>query len=99
MNAVLKRFVLTGPGLASLLLMGGCVPPKAFDTSSGHINQPVQTAASATPPPAPVRAAPTLARPQPSAPVPGIGVEAADDHAADSRGADRVGAGRRLARA
>ena len=70
MNAVLKRFVLTGPGLASLLLMGGCVPPKAFDTSPGHINQPVQTAASATPPPAPVRAAPTLARPQPSAPVP-----------------------------
>ena len=70
MNAVLKRFVLTGPGLASLLLMGGCVPPKAFDTSPGHINQPVQTAASATPPPAQVRAAPTLARPQPSAPVP-----------------------------
>ena len=70
MNAVLKRFLLTGPGLISLLLIGGCVPPKAFDTSSGHINQPVQTAASATPPPAPVRAAPTLAPPQPSAPVP-----------------------------
>jgi len=70
MNAVLKRFVLTGPGLASLLLMGGCVPPKAFDTSPGHINQPVQTAAAATPPPAPVRAAPTLTPPQPSAPVP-----------------------------
>ena len=70
MNAVLKRFVLTGPGLISLLLMGGCVPPKAFDTSSGHISQPVQTAAAATPPPAPVRAAPTLAPPQPSAPVP-----------------------------
>ena len=70
MNAVLKRFLLTSPGLISLLLTGGCVPPKAFDTSSGHINQPVQTAASTTPPPAPVRAAPTLAPPQPSAPVP-----------------------------
>ena len=70
MNAVLKRLLLTGPGLISLLLIGGCVPPKAFDTSSGHINQPVQTTASATPPPAPVRAAPTLAPPQPSAPVP-----------------------------
>ncbi len=70
MNAVLKRLLLTGPGLTSLLLIGGCVPPKAFDTSSGHINQPVQTTASATPPPVPVRAAPTLAPPQPSAPVP-----------------------------
>jgi len=70
MNAVLKRLLLTGPGLLSLLLIGGCVPPKAFDTSSGHINQPVQTVASVNPPPAPVRAAPTLAPPQPSAPVP-----------------------------
>ncbi|MHB1083793.1 MAG: pilus (MSHA type) biogenesis protein MshL [Thiobacillus sp.] len=67
---MLKRFVLTGPALASLVLAGGCVPPQAFDTSPGHITQPTQTAATATPPPAPVRAAPTLAPPQSSAPVP-----------------------------
>ena len=70
MNAVLKRSILTGPALASLVWVGGCVPPQAFDTSPGHINQPVQTAAPATPPPAPVRAVPTLAPPQASAPVP-----------------------------
>lgn len=70
MNAVLKRFVLTGPVLASLVLAGGCVPPQAFDTSPGHITQPTQTAAAATPPPAPVRAAPTLAPPSPRAPIP-----------------------------
>ena len=70
MNAVLKRFVMTGPALASLVLVGGCVPPQAFDTSPGHITQPTQTAALTSPPPAPVRAAPTLAPPQPSAPVP-----------------------------
>ena len=70
MNAVLKRSILKGPALASLILLGGCVPPQAFDTSSGHITQPTQTAAPASPPPAPVRAAPTLAPPSPSAPVP-----------------------------
>ena len=70
MNAGLKRFVLTGPALASLVWVGGCVPPQAFDTSPGHITQPAQAAAPATPPPAPVRAAPTLAPPQSSAPVP-----------------------------
>ncbi|MHB1052547.1 MAG: pilus (MSHA type) biogenesis protein MshL [Thiobacillus sp.] len=62
--------MLISPVLASLLLVGGCVPPQAFDTSPGHISQPAQTAAPATPPPAPVRAAPTLAPPRPSAPVP-----------------------------
>jgi len=63
MNAGLKRFVLTGPALASLVWIGGCVPPQAFDTSPGHITQPAQTAAPATPPPAPVRAAPHWRRP------------------------------------
>jgi MSHA type pilus biogenesis protein MshL len=70
MNAVLKRFVLTGPLMASLLLVGGCVPPQAFDTSPGHITRPAETAEMSPPPPAPVRAAPTLAPPSPSAPVP-----------------------------
>ncbi len=70
MNAVLKRFQLTGLTLSSLVLVGGCVPPQAFDTSSGHISQPAQTAAPIAPPPAPVRAAPTLPPPKPSAPVP-----------------------------
>ncbi len=70
MNAVLKRFVLTGPLLASLLLTGGCVPPQAFDTSPGHITRPTETTEQTAPPPAPVRAAPDLAPPSPSAPVP-----------------------------
>ena len=70
MNAVLRRFQLTGLTLSSLVLVGGCVPPQAFDTSPGHISQPVQTAAPIAPPPAPVRAAPTLPPPKPSAPVP-----------------------------
>ena len=70
MNAVLKHLVLTGPALASLTLMGGCVPPKAFDTSSGHITQAPQTSAQTPPPPIPVRAAPMLPPPQASAPAP-----------------------------
>lgn len=75
MNAVLKRAVLihpvlTGLVLPGLLLLGGCVPPQAFDTSPGHITQPTQSAAPDTPPPATVRAAPVLAPPKPSAPVP-----------------------------
>ena len=70
MNAVLRRFQLTGLTLSSLVLVGGCVPPQAFDTSPGHISHPVQTAAPIAPPPAPVRAAPTLPPPKPSAPVP-----------------------------
>ncbi|HQT01018.1 MAG: pilus (MSHA type) biogenesis protein MshL [Hydrogenophilales bacterium 16-64-46] len=55
--------------LASLLLTG-CVPPQAFDTSPGHISQPAVSAAPASAPPAPVRAAPTLPPPQATAPVP-----------------------------
>jgi len=69
MNAVLKRPLPTTLALASLVLLGGCVPPLAFDTSPGHINQPSQPAVLA-PPPAPVRAAPALSPPKPSAPVP-----------------------------
>lgn len=70
MNAVLKRSVLTGLALTSLVLVGGCVPPQAFDTSPGHIGQPTQPAVPIAPPPAPVKAAPALAPPKPSAPVP-----------------------------
>lgn len=69
MNAVLKRPQLTSLALASLVLLAGCVPPKAFDTSPGHISQPAQ-AAPIAPPPAPVKAMPALAPPRPSAPVP-----------------------------
>jgi general secretion pathway protein D len=70
MNAVLKRSVSTRLALASLVLTGGCVPPQAFDTSPGHISQSAQSAATASPPPAPVKAAPALTPPRPSAPVP-----------------------------
>lgn len=69
MNAVLNRSGWAGLPLAGLLLIGGCVPPKAFDTSAGHISQPSPPAELA-PPPAPVRAAPALQPPRPSAPVP-----------------------------
>lgn len=69
MNAVLKRAVSTGLALSSLALVGGCVPPRAFDTSPGHISQPSQPAVLA-PPPAPVKAAPALPPPKPAAPVP-----------------------------
>ena len=69
MNAVSKRPALTRLILSSLVFLGGCVPPKAFDTSPGHISQPAQ-AAPIAPPPAPVKALPTLAPPRPSAPVP-----------------------------
>ena len=70
MNAVLKRSVLTSLALAGFVLVGGCVPPKAFDTSPGHISQPTPPAVPLAPPPAPVKAAPALAAPKPSAPVP-----------------------------
>lgn len=70
MNTVSKRPQLTTLALASLVLLGGCVPPKAFDTSAGHITQPSQPTVPIAPPPAPVRAAPTLAPPKVSAPVP-----------------------------
>ena len=70
MNAVLKHSVSTGLTLIGLVLLGGCVPPQAFDTSPGHIGQPTQPATPIAPPPAPVKAAPALAPPRPSAPVP-----------------------------
>lgn len=69
MNALSKPAAMS-LALAGLMLAAGCVPPKAFDTSPGHIGQPPPTAAPATPPPAPVRAAPALPPPQASAPVP-----------------------------
>lgn len=61
--------VTTALALTSLLL-AGCVPPQAFDTSPGHISQPSTGTAPASAPPAPVRAAPTLPPPQATAPVP-----------------------------
>ena len=70
MNAVLKRSVLTGLALASLVLASGCVPPRAFDTSPDHITRPSPAAVPAGPPPAPVRAVPALSPPVPKAPVP-----------------------------
>jgi MSHA type pilus biogenesis protein MshL len=70
MNAVLKHSVSTGLALVGLVLLGGCVPPQAFDTSPGHIGQPTQPVMPVAPPPAPVKAAPALAPPRPSAPVP-----------------------------
>lgn len=67
MNVVLNRSAPTALTLASLLL-AGCVPPQAFDTSPGHITRPA--ADTLPPPPAPVRAAPALPAPKPLAPVP-----------------------------
>lgn len=68
MNVVLNRSASTALVLASLLL-AGCVPPQAFDTSPGHITRPASDTAL-PPPPAPVRAAPALPAPKPAAPVP-----------------------------
>ena len=70
MNAVLKNSISTGLALAGFVLVGGCTPPKVFDTSPGPISRPSQPAAPRAPPPAPVKAAPALAAPKPSAPVP-----------------------------
>ncbi|MDO9385375.1 MAG: Type II secretory pathway component PulD [Thiobacillus sp.] len=67
---MLKHSVSTGLALVGLVLLGGCVPPQAFDTSPGHIGQPTQPVMPVAPPPAPVKAAPALAPPRPSAPVP-----------------------------
>jgi general secretion pathway protein D len=56
---------------ALLLLLAGCVPPKAFDTSSGHIQRkPEPSRADASPPPAPVRAAPYTPPPRPAPVIP-----------------------------
>lgn len=68
MNKVLNP-VPKALALASLLL-AGCVPPQAFDTSPGHISQTATGPAPASAPPAPVRAAPTLPPPQAAAPIP-----------------------------
>lgn len=68
-NAVLKRSVLTGLALSSLVL-AGCVPPRAFDTSPDHITRPSPTAVPVSPPPAPVKAIPALSPPKLNAPVP-----------------------------
>lgn len=65
MNLLLRLALLTG-----LTSLAGCVPPKAFDTSDGHIRQPVASSAPTSPPPAPVKAAPTLPPPQLGAPTP-----------------------------
>ncbi len=59
----------TALALTSLLL-AGCVPPQAFDTSPGHISQPTASVSPPSAPPAPVRAAPSLPPPQSAAPVP-----------------------------
>ena len=67
---MLKRFLLSALAVAVAASLGGCVPPKAFDTSPGHISRPAQPAAAEAPPPAPVRAAPALPPPRASAPVP-----------------------------
>ena len=64
LNPVPKALALTS------LLLAGCVPPQAFDTSPGHISQTAASPAPASAPPAPVRAAPTLPPPQAAAPVP-----------------------------
>ncbi|MEW6414862.1 MAG: secretin N-terminal domain-containing protein [Pseudomonadota bacterium] len=58
----------TWPALAGAMLLAGCVPPPAFDTSPGHITQPAPPVVA--PPPAPVKAAPALPPPKPAASVP-----------------------------
>lgn len=68
MNALPNPLRPTWLALASTMLLAGCVPPPAFDTSPGHITQPAPPVAS--PPPAPVRAAPALPPPKAAAPVP-----------------------------
>ncbi|MFN3545252.1 MAG: pilus (MSHA type) biogenesis protein MshL [Thiobacillus sp.] len=68
MNALPNLPRPTWLALAGAVLLAGCVPPPAFDTSPGHITQP--TAPAVPPPPAPVRAAPALPPPAPTPPVP-----------------------------
>lgn len=68
MNALPYFTRPTWLALAGVVLLAGCVPPPAFDTSPGHITQPAQPVVA--PPPAPVRAAPALPPPKPAAPVP-----------------------------
>ena len=68
MNALPNLLRPTWLALASAMLLAGCVPPQAFDTSPGHITQPAPPVVA--PPPAPVKAAPALPPPKPAAPVP-----------------------------
>jgi MSHA type pilus biogenesis protein MshL len=63
---IMKSGLLRLSAVMCLGLAAGCVPPKAFDTSAGHIRQE-KPPATITPPPAPVRAAPTLPPPRPRA--------------------------------
>ena len=60
--------LLRGMGLTSLILMAGCVPPKRFETSPGHIHQaPVAEPVAL---PLPVKAAATLPPPRLTPPMP-----------------------------
>ncbi|MFP5403562.1 MAG: secretin N-terminal domain-containing protein, partial [Gammaproteobacteria bacterium] len=68
MNALPNLLRPTWLALAGAMLLAGCVPPQAFDTSPGHITQPAPPVVA--PPPAPVKAAPALPPPKPAAPVP-----------------------------
>ena len=69
MKFAFKTELRDGMGLIGLLLLAGCVPPKSFDTSPGHIQQ-TATARPADVLPAPVKAAPTLPPPRMTPPVP-----------------------------
>lgn len=62
-------FLILGTGLVPML--SGCVPPKAFDTSPGHIQRQTELPkAEAAPPPAPVKSAPYTPPPRPAPAVP-----------------------------
>ncbi len=52
------------------LALAGCVPPKAFDTSPGHIQRAPQADKAESAPPAPVKAAPYIPPPRPTPAVP-----------------------------
>ena len=67
---VLNHAILTALALPGLLLVSACAPLPAFGPSPHHIQQPPQSTAPSTPPPAPVKAAPTLPPPKLSTPVP-----------------------------
>jgi MSHA type pilus biogenesis protein MshL len=68
-SQLLRAACHVGCGITGLVLVAGCVPPKSFDTSPGHIHQ-TATAPSVDTLPTPVKAAPTLAPPRLTAPVP-----------------------------
>ena len=62
---LLHRMAWTG-----LVLLVGCVPPKSFDTSPGHIQQTATVHVPEAALPTPVKAAPTLPPPRLTPPVP-----------------------------